>query len=431
MAAIRHSYSSAKVVKPRAAHRTAGVSLALVFLVSLVIPIQTSIGPLLIPPYRFVLLLLTLPCLGMLLAGTKGHIRWADIFMLLHAVWAILALTMNHGIATGIESGGVYFIESFGAYAIARCFIRNTHDFVRTFRFLLIIVAIFIPIGFYEFITGQSLGNKIFSVVFPVITPPQMESRMGLYRASGSFAHPILFGVFCASVLGLAYATARRGRRLWGIAIPSVAGFFSLSAGPLIAVAFQIGMIAWDRLARRIPMRWWLMAGMVVSGYIVIDLLSDKSPIELVIIYLTFNTGSAWMRMHIWDYGTAEVLRHPLFGIGMHEWQNPTWMSQSVDNFWLFTAMRYGLPAFVLLAMTFLTVLVGLLRKHIEPAVATYRFGWIVSIGGLSLAAATVHYWQNSFSLFMFILGSGVWMLDNGGQKHGQRRRPPNTQIMP
>jgi hypothetical protein len=94
--------------------------------------------------------------------------------------------------------------------------------------------------------------------------------------------------------------------------------------------------------------------------YVGIDLFSTKTPFHVFVNYFTFSKQSAYNRILIFEYGTAEVARHPVFGIGLGDWERPVWMSDSMDNFWLVTAVRYGVPALFLLL---LGLLLGILWK--------------------------------------------------------------------
>ena len=47
-----------------------------------------------------------------------------------------------------------------------------------------------------------------------------------------------------------------------------------------------------------------------------------------------------------------------------------------------------------------------------DPRLAAYRTGLVVTIAGLCLVGWAVHFWNATLALFMFILGSGAWMLD-------------------
>ena len=48
---------------------------------------------------------------------------------------------------------------------------------------------------------------------------------------------------------------------------------------------------------------------------------------------LAFDAKTGWGRTEIFQYGAAEVLRHPIFGIGLNDWVRPWWRKPSVDNF--------------------------------------------------------------------------------------------------
>ena len=168
------------------------------------------------------------------------------------------------------------------------------------------------------------------------------------------------------------------------------------------------------------------LAGLAVVGYIFIDLLSNRSAYQVFISYLTMNPSTGYARLTILEWGFHHnVLREPIFGIGRNDWIRPEWMhSPSIDNFWLFTAMSYGVPAFVfLLAASVLTMVLGRMPKA-EPA-RSLRLGWLVSMFALILAAITVHYWGNSFVWFSFMLGIGTLWLAGPEPAPARRRRSP------
>ena len=157
--------------------------------------------------------------------------------------------------------------------------------------------------------------------------------------------------------------------------------------------------------------------------WIFMSLLSNRSPIKVFISYMTFSAHSAYNRILIWDYGTAEVGRHPIFGIGFADWQRPDWMhSSSMDNFWLLTAVRYGLPALILLLAAIILTMrrLGGLRNP-DDTIQRYRAAWIICIAGIGIAGVTVHFWNSLFGLFMFLLGTGVWMTNTPSR---ERRLP-------
>jgi O-antigen ligase len=215
---------------------------------------------------------------------------------------------------------------------------------------------------------------------------------------------PIIFYVIGFGRLKLSNAT-RCGLVLLAL-------FSSLSAGAFLALAVQLSLIVWDFRTRRLAHRWWILGGIVVAAFVVVNILSHRTPFEVFISYLTFNEGSSYNRVLIWTYGTQEVLNHPIFGIGYHDWERPYWMGDSVDNLWLLFAMRYGVPGIALLVLAIAAAFRNMAAGPGVKETALYRKALLVSFVGTCFAAATVDLWNGSYTLFMFLLGAGAWIAD-------------------
>lgn len=401
------------------AARRGSLLLVYLFFLALILPTEASLflGPLRLSPYRVVLILAIVPCLFRLLTGAAGKITAPDVLILLHVLWAAMALINAHGIEESWEFAGIYAIETVMPYLIARCYIRSAEDFVKAIRIHFVIVVALIPFAFYESVTGHHLVREAARAAFGGPPLPVIDPRLGLDRAFGPFEHSILYGVFAASVLATAFYTLGRRRSMMGAVrrggLVALATFFSLSAGPLVAFVAQAGFIAWDRLTQRIRNRWTALGGLFVAAWTTVSLLSTRSPIIVFIWYFTFNVHTAYNRVLIWEYGTGEVMRHPIFGIGLSEWERADWMTASIDNFWLAEAVRYGLPALAFLVAAILLILIRLgSLKHLDRQMLDYRTGLLITIIGLCVAGATVHFWNAVFCLFMFLLGSGMWLLN-------------------
>ena len=243
----------------------------------------------------------------------------------------------------------------------------------------------------------------------PKVQTDADQLRMGLYRAQGVLEHPILWGVFCSLAISNAFFIYRekfaKSVVLTGFATAMT--FTSLSSGPLLAAAIQLGMIGWGWITRN---AWWVLISLVVLGYVVIDLISNRTPIQVLITYLTFNSGSAYWRLHIWTYGSQEVWRHPLIGIGLNDWVRPDWMgTASVDNFWLLTTMRYGLPAFLFLVGGIDANLFNIIRADLSERLKDIRRGYVIATIGLAMTLCTVHAWGSAIVFVMFYFGAGSW----------------------
>ena len=388
-----------------------------IFVVSLALPIYIYAGPLRLSPYRVILTLLFLPLLISWISGAAGRVRLPDILILLFAIWAVLALFLAHGAAFALEPAGIFLIETFGAYLLARRYVRNLAGFQVFVRSLVAVVVVILPFAIFENFTARPIILEIFGTVFKTHGNTVMEPRLGLDRAQGPFGHPILFGVICSSAFSLALYTLVRKRSLFvyllrpacvGAAVAS-----SLSVGALASLVTQVLLIAWDRITARVPHRWGILAFMSALFYVVIDVLSNRTPIEVLISKFTFNLGNSYNRIHIWHYGKQEVLNNPIFGIGLNDWNRAWWMSASMDNFWLLTAMQYGLPAFALFTLAVVLIVSKLGKLNgVSETVLRCRTGLLITIAGIAMSACTVHLWNASYVLFMFLLGSGAWMLE-------------------
>lgn len=411
------------------------------FFMAMMLPtaVSLNLGGLRLSAYRIVLIVMIVPMMVQLLSGQRGRINLFDMLLFAHCSWALLALIKWAGLAQGIETGGIYIVECAGAYLLGRIYIRSSDDFTAMSRAYVSIVLATLVFTVPEALTGIHILHDGISSAVGGPRAPFIEPRMGLERTFGPFDHPILYGVFCASSFSLAYfVLAQRQLMKFGnltkIAGVVLATFISASGGPYLVLMMQGFVASWERVLGKIQGRWAALFSLFAAAYVAIDLFSTRTPFHVFVTYFTFSKQSAYNRILIFEYGTAEVARHPIFGIGLGEWERPPWMSDSMDNFWLATAVRYGLPALLFL----LALLFGLVwsvgqRKNLPPDWKRARHAWAFTLFGITVAAATVHLWNALFVLFFFLLGSGAWLLDakpeqkrrvQGGLKPGPALRP-------
>jgi hypothetical protein len=392
--------------------------LATAFLICVFIPWLWAIGPLLLLPYRLVLLVGFLPCMFWWLAGRAGGIRTPDILVVLYCVWCPISLFVVHGAQIGIQSGGIIVVESAGAYFFGRCFIRGPEQFYAMTRLLLIIVAVMLPFALLETVTNTDVILTVFSKVFPTHPQAFKEARWGLRRVQGVFEHPILFGVSCGAILSLVhmvYGGDKSASKRWSASIVVfMTAFLSLSSGPITALVAQTSLICWNWLLAKNVRRWQYLWVVSLAMYVFISLASNQSVFEFLLTYFSFEPASAYYRVLIWDYGSGSALNHPLFGVGYGRWDRPDWMPPSIDMFWLYHAVLFGIPAGVLMMGAFLTMFMSIaFRKGIDEQRVRYRTAYLIMMTGYFLVGWTVHFWNATYVLFLFLLGSGSWLLDD------------------
>lgn len=409
-------------------------ALAVLFLCSLSLPNVIFLGGIRLTPYRFLLLVGFVPIMLAWMQGQGGEKRSFDYCMILSILWSMLALIVIHGFDRGGEAAIILMIEGMGAFFLARVAIRNTTDFTKMLKLHLLILLVLFPFSIFETMTGRPLIVEIAQKIGPAVSIISDPSRMGLERVQGPFEHSILYGAFCASAFGGAYYVLKSGLFSKIVTVPIIVAstVISVSSAALLAVVFQFVLIIYDHATRTIHRRWTIFGWGMAALYVLIDMLSNRNPFHVVVSYLTFNTGSAYNRILIWRYGTDNVAKNPLFGLGFNDWERPHWMGASVDNFWLLLAMRHGLPTIIfLIAATFL-----ILRKISwadlrSPLPRNCRAAYLTVMGGMILASATVHYWNAMYVWFIFLIGSGSFLLDiqetgDAKEETSSKRSKPN-----
>lgn len=393
---------------------------AILYLLCVLLPITFQMGPLALTLLRAFLLLLILPILVKLLMGRYGRIFLTDILFALHIVWAALALKVNNPDQM-VEQIGSVGAEFLGGYLVGRVYIRTPEAFVALSRWLIFLVFCTTPFAIYEARTGWPILIDLIRRLPGVSTVAivTIEARLGMERVQAVFAHPIHYGLFCSVAFSLAFV-ALKGvisdtRRYVSSVIVGFSGFLALSSGALLAIILQIGLIAWATIFDRIRWRWWLLVGLFALAYVVIDLLSNRTPIRVFMSYATFSANTAYWRSLIFEYGIQNVWAHPLFGIGLNDWARPDWMSflRSVDNFWLLMGMRYGVMGFLTVAGGYGWAVALIMRRNFEtdPVLAQLRRAWVFTFLGLSFTLCTVHVWTNVYSFVFFMFGAGMWLI--------------------
>lgn len=399
------------------------------FLVSLALPWIITLGPLRLSAYRLVLLAMILPCLAMWFTGKAGRVRVADIALLVYCFWCFVSIVVIHGVSAAVEPAGIIFLETIGAYLLARCFVRSADDFRGVVRVLFRMVVVLAPFALFEAYTGRNVLLEVFARFGPTSPDIFMDPRWGLRRVHAVFEHPILFGVITGSIFALTHLVLGYGkslpRRWLATGLVGMTAFLSLSAGPITALTGQGMLLAWNAVLAGVAARWKILAGFMALAFVAAELLTNRSLPVIFISYFAFDTESAWVRIAIWRYGSASVMNHPLFGIGFNEWARPEWMTFSIDMFWIVDAIRHGLVAALALMLAFFSICLAVAFKPgLDNRVSACRTAFLISMTGYFLAGWTVYFWNAAFVLFIFMLGSGVWMLDvQPAQERARRRR--------
>lgn len=382
----------------------------MIFIFCLIIPGNFTLpGNLSVNASRLVMMLAIIPLTIAWISGKAGRIVLPDVLILLHAAWMMLSYIYNHGLER-LPYASITGIELFGGYLMGRILIRTPDDFRRFFRYMIIAFIVILPFAIYEMRTGVALLQHLSRAIFGIShADAEYGRRMGIYRSQGMMQHPILFGLFFSlAVANIFYIWRDQiARGLSGSGLALFLTFSSMSSGPLLAGVSQLLMIVWGQLTKE---AWAKLAIFSVAAYIFLSFASNRGPVVLMIETLTFNSNTGWTRVYIYRHGIQNVWANPIFGLGLHDWVRPGWLTGSVDNFWLITAMRHGVVGFVLLAGGLLLALVQILRAHsLSDTARRYRTGYVVALVAMSFTLSTVHVWGPTYVLTLFYFGAGAW----------------------
>lgn len=415
----RHT-GPATFATPRAAATGRLPLVVWIYLIAVMAPVFFSLGALAMTPLRAVLLVMVPLLLVRLFSGGMGRVIPTDILLLLHLMWGAVALAVNNPdqVVQQIGSVGMEFI---GGYLIARAYIRTRADFIALCRALGLLITLMVPFAIYETMTGNpiiiSTLNKLPGL--RGLWNVAAERRLGLERVQGVFTNPIHFGLFCSSAFALTLVALKgivpTGRRLATGAAVALCVFLSLSSGALLPIIMQSFFMIWAASFRKFGWNrpWTVLVILCVIAYVVIDMLSNRTPLEVFFSYATFSSHNAYWRGIIFEWGMKSVWAHPVFGIGLNDWVRPWFMfSGSMDNFWLVMGVRYGLPGFLLLALGYILVIWSVARRNFvaDPLLIQLRQAWMFTLIGLTFTLCTVHIWTSVYSFVFFIFGAGVWL---------------------
>lgn len=353
----------------------------------------------------------------------KGVVRWGvvDWMVLAGAFWMLISFGAFYGPEEGVPRALALAVEVMMPYFVARVCITDLTDLR---RFLVVIAPGAALAGLSlmaESVGGARFVKPAFAQVFGVL-PQSSEGveigaaelrddfRFGLLRGYGPFSHPILAGVFLASLFPLYLAS---GIRSWPFILGLAAGIaavFTVSSAAIMVLGLTIGLLIFDLVQKRVGiLNWRLLILVAVAVIVLLEVFTEAGAVR-VLGRLAFSSATALNRIRIWDYGTASVLNFPLFGIGFDAIERPNWMVPSIDNEWLLLAIRHGMPTSFLLLAAAVSPLFTLARTSKGRHRSDERLivALIITMFSMILAAFTVSFFGGIKIWFWMLIGMAV-----------------------
>ena len=414
--------ANAAALPAREADRFGRWAIALFFVV-IFIPGSFYVG-VRMTPFRLYLILMALPMALRFRADPTIKITAVDVLVFLAIFWRSLSLVMIHQTAE-ILNAGASFIELFFGYMIGRVFVRTPADYRFFFRCFLVMLAAMLPFALVELATYTRALRRLFGVVLTqpeeVILGPHI--RYGLMRVQASFDHALLYGTFCSIGFANMVYLYRFPKNLIYAGFVGFMTLLAISSSSMIAIVLQAGMIVYERALRPVRAKWVVRGRGGPRRALFLRAIFGKSIPDYLVTELALNQAGAEARLDQIQYGLKEVWRHPVFGIGLNVAKLPFWRSDIFDNFWLHTAVRFGIPAVLFIAGAFaLHFFYVTLRAEAGPDRELLRVGYAIPFATLVLVIGSIAVWGSVVVFIMAYLGAGAWFY-NGAQDAAPRRR--------
>ncbi|TNE43182.1 MAG: O-antigen ligase domain-containing protein [Sphingomonadales bacterium] len=356
-------------------------------------------------PYRLALLAIV-PFLLQRAVTAPVRLHWLDGVVVLVSVWIPVSLLVHEPAGRALESGLALSLDLSLAYALGRLSIRNSHDFRALFRAFLPGLAVVAFTLFTESMLQQQILRP-FVAELAGLPPPELHEqvRLGLFRAAGPFPHPILGGVFLASLLPIAWMAIEKGWVRVLALLVSFSMIFTVSSAALLAFGLCIGLIAMEYAYRATRLPVWtiaLIGALTVTALIALS--SENGLLSFAARRFSLSPLTGQWRVLIWEFAGAEAIRNPLFGIGLRDWARPFWMfTDSIDAHFLLWSVRFGLVAGVgALIMTLGSALRLLWNARFQhPHARSLSIAISFSLLSLVVSGFTVSFWE----------GIGAWII--------------------
>jgi hypothetical protein len=356
-------------------------------------------------PTRIGLILLIAPSLARLL-GRERRLLLSDFLAFITAIGMVAAA----GYAAGLQSAVSAIAECLdfiGGYFVARAFVFDPASLNGFVRLLKAFAAFAICIALGDVLTGHWIARDAVAMIIPQPAIPLADDpsiadsvRGGLHRATSTFDHPILFGVFC-SMAGaiLLYSERTRLKQLCWAGFCFFGGLLSLSSAAAMAMAIVALGYAYDRTMRRYTWRWnllWTGFGFLLITVIV----GANNPLSWIISHATLDPQTGFYRILIWDAASAQIWQAPFTGAGFATFGYYL-LDRTVDSVWLVTALHYGVPVCVLLVALNLSTFLPAPRRG--PSEIQRAFTIICLV--FMLTGLTVHFWNYMWTFWGVCIG--------------------------
>ena len=346
-----------------------------------------------------------------------GSSNTLDKAFCLWAVSRAVAFMLLYREGGAVVNQMAFLLDALGGYFVLRYLIQDEDDVARAAK-LLVVVTLIMGAGM---LNERLRGVNVFGYAGSFSVVPQF--RDGQIRAQGAFGHPVLAGVFGATVIPLFFWLWKSGKAR-GVALAGFAGstamvLASASSTPVLAMIASVGgLCLWPIRHYMRGVRWGIVLTLVVLSLVM------KAPVWYVIAHVDIvSASSGWHRAQLVDTFVKHWPDWWLIGTK----NDASWGSETVDTsnqlvaegvsgglvalFWFIVILRRGFGALGTarrLALRgqdrnqewFLWSLCAVMLSHVVAFWGTAywdqtRFWWFAFLAIIPVATMRLHSAQN------------------------------------
>jgi O-antigen ligase len=376
---------------------------------------------------RIVLIMLFIPAIKQLF-NRPWHFVWSDPLVAAAVLWITGSRFFVEGInATSFMEG----FEFIGFYVLGRALFFQPAAINEMLPILRIVAVLLLAFAFMDFFTNtfvvNELGGKIFRTVTLVSQRDYSHFHRELFgrdviRATSTFDHPILYGTFC-SIVGAIFLFAESGPmlKIFGVGICFVGVVLSGSSAALLGSIIYVGVYVYNLVFRKYNSRWKVFVMLLVAAIITINIVIAH-PLNWIILHLTFDPVSGYYRILEWDAAIEQIKQHPYIGFGSGHIFDNEFLDVSIDSVWLALALKYGVPASVLLMLSGFVLFLKNPGNKIEDREFLRTRTIFTLINALFIFIGfTVFYWNSMWQFWGLCLGIRASLEEYLNQRLKQR----------
>ncbi len=294
---------------------------------------------------------------------------WLDKLVIIYFIAQLVAGATTTPIMKLLENRAGAMFDMVLPYFAVRIILKTREQYLFLLKGILCSAVPLACLGLYQSITAHNIVGPLRAfAAWGRVAGQGNELRYGFYRAEVTFSHPIMFGLFFAMLgpicVGL-FHNINRHKLLYatGIVFMGIGCFSSVSSGPLLAVLFAGGFLAFYRWKRY----WKPVLTIIILMCGVVEIISNRHFYDVLGSY-TLTPGSAWYRSKLVDVALFEggMSGYWMTGYGFRD---PNWgvkidgrAVSDVVNHYLVILCRYGLLGLV----PFLAIIFAAIRRLVE-----------------------------------------------------------------